>query len=463
MDYGARWSLARRQMVVLTSSLSVLAILLGLGGAWFIHGFTEQAADRVLSASVSSIVETIALEQGQITLDVPAGAFGMLEDSARDNVYYAVTAGKRLVTGYKGFPAPDPAGLAPDRISYRYATFLDQPVRIATQTRRLPRMAEPVIVQVAETLDERHAKTSSMLLGLAGLEAILILFAAILIRPAVRWGLAPLARLEAEIATREAGPFGYQPLIAERVPRELNGLVQAFNNLLARLDDAAERMRQFTADASHQMRTPLAVLKTHLALVRRQDFAQTESKRALAEVDQAVDRLERLLSQLLGLSRAENEANGLRTAHARFSLTTLAADSARELAPQAVAAGVDIRFEAQDESWVESDSGIVAEIVSNLIDNAIRYNRRGGTVIVRTVAAADHVAVEIEDDGPGIPAEYRDAVFERFFRLDRDQDLRGSGLGLPIVRSLAIACGADVTLSEPATGTGLIARLSFQR
>ncbi len=458
----SHWSLARRQLAILISSLTLAAGLLGIGGALYINGYTERSADRVLGASAHSIGETIALERGTIKLDVPVSAFEMVEDSGRDNIYYSVTVGGRLITGYQDFPAPRPQDITGDELSFRYGQYLGQPVRIALQARRLPRLREPVIVQVAETLNERKQESASMLMGLAALEIVLIVIAALLIRPAVRWGLAPLTRLHAEMAAREGGQLGYAPLGTEEVPNELRPLVLAFNKLLARLQGAAELVRRFTADASHQMRTPLATLKTHMSLVRLYDPATPQGRTALDEVDAAIERLERLLSQLIGLARAEEGSAGTSPDRlATVDLAEVAAETAREFVPLSVAEGIDIHFENAAPAHARCDPLIVSEILANLIDNAIRYNRPGGSVVVRTVVVEDMAGIEVEDDGPGIPEEQRAAVFGRFFRLDRDRAMRGSGLGLPIVRSLALACGADISLDAGRDGCGLLVRLLF--
>ncbi len=457
-----RWSLATRQLVMLATSMSVVAVLLGLGGAWYISGFAERTSDRVLRASVSSIAETIALEDGKITLEIPPGAFGMLEDAARDNVYYAVRSGGTVITGYADFPkSTTRRPLATAGTTFRYDEYLGHDVRVATQARYLPRTAEPVIVEVAETLDERRALTRAMLLRLAALEALLVIFVAVLIRPAIRWGLLPVTRLQHEIAARGPGKGANQPIEVTEVPLELRGLVSTFNLLLSRLDEAVRRVRDFTGDASHQMRTPLAALRTHLIVARRSGSDSPEGHAALHEVDLAAKRLQRLLTQLLALARSDDALVATGGRIQRFDLSAQVREAAGELAPKAVAAGIDYAVEAEEPLPILGNPMIVAEMVVNLIDNAIRYSPAGGRIAIRASAGRGHATVGIEDDGPGIPAAEREAVFGRFYRLKRDSDKEGSGLGLPIVRSLAEASGAALSLADGASGKGLLATLTF--
>lgn len=461
MWQARHWSLANRQLVLLASTLTIIALLLGFGGAWYIAGFTERTSDRVLRASASSISETIALEDGRIVLEVPPGAFGMLEDSARDNVYYVVRHGARTITGYPDFPGYRDRRLAADTTAFRYDQYLGQKVRVATQARYVPRTTEPVIVEVAETLDEREALTSAMLLRLAALEAMLVFMAAVLIRPAIRWGLLPLTMLQQKIALRGPGQPTTQAIDADEVPQELRGLITTFNLLLSRLEEATRRIRDFTGDASHQMRTPLAALRTHLLLAMRHGVDAREGQAALQEVEAASVQLQRLLTQLLALARSEDALTASAAYACVFDMSRQVREVAAEFAPKAIAAGLDIMVEADEPVHVAGNPLIAAEMLSNIVDNSIRYSNAGGVITIRCNASGQRVIVEIEDNGPGIPAAERAAVFNRFYRLKRDQQIDGSGLGLAIVKSVADASRATVELLDGANGRGLLVRLGF--
>jgi two-component system sensor histidine kinase TctE len=300
-----------------------------------------------------------------------------------------------------------------------------------------------------------------MFIQLVVLEVALIALASLLIPIGVRWGMAPLTRLRRGMDARSTADF--TPLPLADVPRELRDLVTTFNTLLTRLDTAVEGMRRFTADASHQMRTPLSILRTHIGVLKTQVEERARSE-SIADIEAATDRLQRLLIQLLALARAEGaEPSGL--ALNEIDVSATARSVAEDHAPQALRAGVDLHLllEGREPYLARSDKVLLTEMLSNLVDNAVRYNTRGGNVIIRVVGEDRQVAVEVEDDGPGIPEDERDKVFTRFYRLNRDQSRPGSGLGLSIVQVLAQILDARVELASGRENRGLRVRVIFQR
>ena len=457
-------SLTRRLLLVLLVSLTAVALLLGVGGFVLIERVAEQAGDRVLTASARAIAETLTVENGEVTLDLPASALGMLENNERDNVYYSVHVGADLLTGYADLRVPAALNAQGTQTTLlRYEQYRDRRVRIAAEVRRLPRVGAPVVVQVAETLAAREAVAQRLLLGLVVLEVLLVAVAGLLVWPAVNWSLRPVTRLRGEIDARSRATFDLTPLDETGVPADLRGLVHAFNALLSRLEKAIERMRHFTADASHQMRTPLAILRTHLAVLRQQGTTTDEGRSSLADVEQATERLQRLLVQLVALARADAAATGpagTGQADLQESLETVL----ERLESAAACAGVAINLrEKAFHHEVQGDPALVAEILFNLLDNAIRYNRAGGHVSIGVRVEGPFVHVLIDDDGPGIPHSERERAFQRFHRLPRDQQREGSGLGLAIVRALAQHLRADVELGDVPGGTGLRVVLRMRR
>lgn len=455
-------SLTSRLLRGLLGPMAGLALLLGLGGAWAIQSIVEAVNDRLLGASARSVAETLEVEDGQITLDLPPWALGMLENSARDNIYYNVYDGDRLITGYPNLPPPAVTTLSDQRTSFRYGHYRGQAVRIASEARRLPRVNNLVVVQVAETLEARHDLSHRMLVQLVLLELALLALAAFLIPIGVRWGMAPLTRLRQGMDERNAADF--TPLPLADAPGELRDLLRAFNSLLARLDSAVEGMRRFTADASHQMRTPLSILRTHLKVLRMSRIENPKALESLADIEAATDRLQRLLIQLLALARAEGAQPSGLVLH-DIDIAVAARAAAEEHAEPAMRAGIDLHLvvEGHEPFLARADDILIAEMLSNLLDNAIRYNRAGGCVTVRVIGTDERVVLEVEDDGPGIPDAERDRVFTRFYRLPRDQSRSGSGLGLSIVHVLAQSLGADVTLSAGPEGKGLKVSASLPR
>lgn len=439
-------ALRTRLLAAMVVPLLAVAIVLGIAGATLIDDVVRRGNDRVLGGALGAIAETVQVERGEVTLDFPAAAFGMLENSARDSIFYRVAVGHRPLTGYRDLPAPDIAGLSLDTPRFRYARYRGVDIRIAEMRRDLPRVNGPVVVQIAETLDYRRAVrwslTGALILG----EIALLVVAIVLIRPASAWSLRPLDGLRAAVVGRDtrAAP-DLSPLATGPLPVELRPLAAAFNNLLSRLDTATAGVRRFTADASHQMRTPLSVLKVQVALARRGEPG------ALDEIADAADRLEHLVTQLLALARADEA--GTSPPVENVSLNEVAVAVIGRLIGKAIEADVEVTLDAPgDNIVVQSHRTLLFEIVSNLLDNAIRYNRRGGLVVVTIQRRDDYAAIVVADDGPGVSEPDIARLGQRFVRLADTRTRDGSGLGLAIVLSASQRIGARVGIENTRPG-----------
>nr|WP_043603407.1 sensor histidine kinase [Novosphingobium sp. Rr 2-17] len=448
-------SLRIRLLLAMIGPLLVLAVVLGLIGWALISDVVRRTNDRVLGGALGAIAETVEVERGEVTLDLPPAAFGMLENAERDNVYYRISVGGQLLTGYAGLPAPDPAALSADTARFRYATFRGQPIRIAETRRDLPRVAAPVVVQVAETLESRTALRNQLMGALLLGECVLIGIVLLMIRPALGRSLRPLTNLREVIEKRDTRVApDFSPLAAGPLPAELQPLSRAFDRLLARLERATGATRQFTADASHQMRTPLSVLKVQIALARR------GSPDALHEIEDATDRLERLLTQLLALARAD-EAGALPPVE-QVDLKEVSQSVISRRIRQAIESGVELRLDGDEAGPVpvEGHRALLFEMLSNLVDNAIRYNQAGGCVTIGLHREPQATVMTVADTGQGIPAELRDVAMSRFTRLQGERGPPGSGLGLAIVRSIAARLGAVVELADAGPGLLVIVRFA---
>ena len=460
----ATWrpSLRRTLLTNLVAPAIVLAVVLGIGGMVLIQRVVETTHDRLLDGSVLAIAERVGVEDGELTVDLPQVALGMLESQSHDSIYYSVTYLGELITGYKDLPLSGFDRLKAGETGHRDGAYRGKPVRIGVQARQVYGRPGLVLVAVAETVQARRAVEREMLIGLAVLEAGLIGLIACLGWYAVDRGLRPLGELKQEIDARgiQGGP-NLSPLDLSRVPQEALAPALAVNSLLQRLDLAIELVRRFTADASHQMRTPLAILRTHLDLVRRLGSETPAGQSALNEVDNAINRLERLLRQLVTLARAD-EQNIAQPVVENVDLNEIAFNVLSERAPQAFARDIDVQFDRFDgRAMIAGNSLLIGELLANLIDNAIRYNRAGGMVLVRTIVEATAARVEVEDTGPGIPEAHLARVFERFYRIPMTNGPEGSGLGLAIVKALSDRLGAQIVLSPGAEGQGLRVSVSF--
>jgi len=343
-------------------------------------------------------------------------------------------------------------------------------------------------LQVAHALDERREIAAQTALRTLLPLAALIPFLGVLIWYAVGRGLLPLETMSRAVAKRQ--PDAMAPLAESRLPDELRPLAGSLNALLARLDDALNAQRRFTADAAHELRTPLAALKLQAELVERAPDATARSA-ALAALNDGVDRAAHLVEQLLAMARLEPEA--LAKSLGTCDLVALAKDAIVARAVLADRKRIDLGLARAADVPARGDAASLAMLLANLLDNAIRYTPEGGRIDVAIDDDGGHAVLSVADTGPGIPRAARERVFDRFYRGEDDavsastvrgsgpgdglgenfpadsgamappaQSTTGSGLGLSIVKRIADAHGAVITLDDnDATGSGLVVRVRF--
>lgn len=457
-------SLRRSLLVNLLVPTSALAIAFGLAGLLLINKTIESAYDRVLDGSARAIAERVAVEDGEISVDLPQVALGMLETRANDSVYYSVSYDRALVTGYLDLPRADASAIPVGTVEHFDSLYKGVPVRVAAMTQAAYGKPLPVLIEVAETTNGRTGIQRQLLLALVALEGGIIATAAVLVLLAVRRGLAPLVDLGREIDTRHLGAgTSLDRLDLGRIPIEAHPPVRAMNELFGRLEGAIQVIRDFIADASHQMKTPLASLRVHLALLQRDNRRPPADVEIVAEIEKSTRHLDRLVAQLIVMARAEQTAiaEPLHDGQAG-DLVASTGEAMSVMAPFAAAKNVELAFESDtDHAPVGAQPPILHDILTNLIDNAIRYNHEGGSVIVGIVSGDGEYAVKIADDGPGIAREHHQRVFDRFYRIPAPNRPAGSGLGLSIVRTLLQQGSGSIELAEGIGGRGLAVTVHF--
>ncbi len=313
------------------------------------------------------------------------------------------------------------------------------------------------LVQVGERYDTRE----EIAVNLARNLLVPLLFAlpllGLLVWVNVARALRPLAALGRQVARRDPGNL--LTLDAGEVPAEVMPLVRNLNRLFERVAELIANERRFTADAAHELRTPLAALKTQAQVARAAASAAART-RALDQVIAGCDRATHLVQQLLTLARLDPEESG--TKAEACDLQFLARAAVAELAPFALSRMVEIDLAESAAVQATGNAGLIATLLRNLIDNAIRYSPEGGSVHVRASGDDKSATLTVTDQGPGIPADERNKVGQRFYRVLGTEE-SGSGLGLSIVKRIAELHGASISLDGGEQGKGLSVSVTFQR
>jgi two-component system sensor histidine kinase TctE len=449
MQASLRWHLTYwliGPLLLLVTAGSFVSYRIALNAA-------TKAYDSALLDPVLAIASHLHRRGEQLELDLPSIAIEALRIDTEDRVYYQVLGpGGELIAGTARLPAP-PDRLAPEEHIFYDTRLEGERVRVAARAVK----AEPgtAIVQVAETLVKRDKLVLELLLASTAPQLLIAFAAVALLWFSIGQGLRPLDRLRDEIAARS--PRDLRPVPEQDKPQEVRPLVGALNGLLFRLNAAIESQQRFIANAAHQLRTPLAGLKTHAELARRQPSG-LELKSLLDMIAGETQRTSHLVNQLLTLARAEP---GEAASGQPVNLHEIISRDLRGWVQRAVEKNIDLGFELQD-AWVLGEPLLLRELVANLLDNALAYTEAGGSVTVRTGVRDGESVLEVEDNGPGIPESEREKVFERFYRIAATGG-EGCGLGLSIVSEIAERHSASVALSVPAEGRGTLARAVFPR
>lgn len=311
------------------------------------------------------------------------------------------------------------------------------------------------LIQVAQPMKVRNAMALAGVTRVLTPMLLLLPLLSLLIWAMVGRGLAPLKRLAGAVARRT--PTSLEPLPVQDTPEEVRPLIASLNDLLQRLDEALATQRALVADAAHELRTPLAALQLQAQLLQR---AQTEAERnsALEDLLAGVRRSTHLVGQLLTLARQDPDIAGRPLA--RVGLADLARTAVTELEPLADDRDIDLGLTRVDERVsVLGDWDALLILLRNLIDNALRYTPRGGSVDVSVTTARNLPCLEVADTGPGIPEQDRLRVFDRFYRGAGTGEA-GTGLGLSIVKAIADRHQAHIELGTSEAG-GLRVRVMF--
>lgn len=443
-----------RRLVTALAAIGVLGVIAAypLG-----KKYAALVYDRELFDNVATLAQQVDSSHGALRVNLSAaGQKWLLGDQGVDVRYRVIDLRDGKVVAGNGSLGPWARGvIGAGEPNFRDVAVGNARYRVAYTRHIVDPDDIPVLVEVGETLAKREAVSREIVAGMVLLIGTMLGAAVVLIWQGVANELAPLHALEEAAASRSSKNLA--PLDASGAPAEVRGLIGAINRMMARLGEAIESQRSFTANAAHQLRTPLAGVRLQAQMALKQE-APEAVRLNLQEIEASTMRATHVLEQLLTLSKAESREllkNG-----GRVDLADVALRVIERYLPQAIKKEIDLGYEGlQSDAVVHGSEILLSELLGNLIDNSIRYGRAGGRVTVMTARASDSIVLSVADDGPGFPAEERPRVFQRFFRTDSSAG-GGAGLGLAIVKEIAERYAAKLSL-ETVEGQGSRFVVSF--
>lgn len=426
----------------------------------------DTAYDRTLLASAKAIGELLEVggTEGQPRLrsTVPYSALEAFEADNRSRMFYRVSGFQgEMVSGFEDLPAAradaGQANVYAALVRFYDDQFRGEPVRMAVLLQPVAGEAGQgmAVIQVAETLELRHSLARHLLTQTLWQQALLLAVIALVVVLVVQLATRPVRELSARLRSRAETDLS--PLPSDGAPRELLPIVEATNAVMARLAHLLEHQKRFVRDASHQLRTPLAVLKTQVQSARRGD---TDPQQALAEIDTTVQRATELANQMLALAKVEQLRQQGDAATQRWDEIVRAV--ALDVAALIAEAQLDFEITTQPVR-VRSHEWALRELTRNLLHNAVRHTPAGGRLAVRLVADTHLVVLTVADSGPGLAPELRDRLFQPF---SAGGARAGSGLGLAICQEIVQSLGGQIELLNRQAGactTGLDAIVRLPR
>jgi two-component system, OmpR family, sensor histidine kinase TctE len=434
--------------------LAVPLMLLALCGA-LVHYFNNVApgvisSDRRLKEATNALMRRVQVADGQLTLD--ANPNGGPAPPLPDFVKYAVRDPQgHLLIGDPQIPAvamnsANAQLLAMAQIDHRSARTL---------TTRFDTRAGVVIITVADARPTaepaaRFGFMSTLLWDFVQLDITLVL-----VWVGIQIGLRPVRKLRDEIAARS--PLDLRPIVESSVPREIAPVVVKLNRLFTMLRSSVQSQQQFIANTAHQLRTPITGMQAQLDILIGEPAAQPISGR-LRTLQESVRQLAHSSNQLLSLGRADPAAN-MAAKNQSVVLSAIVGEVVAKFFDRALQSNIDLGVEVQPVS-ILADPSLLDDLLSNLVDNALKYTPAGGSITVSAGARNGSPYLAVEDNGPGIPEQERQRVRQRFYRLPNSPG-HGSGLGLAIVDEIAQLYGASMTIGPGSSGRGTKVLLQF--
>ncbi|MER1968061.1 sensor histidine kinase N-terminal domain-containing protein [Castellaniella sp. GW247-6E4] len=423
--------------------------------------------DRTLASHLRLLRHEVEQQRLHDGVRLSESARTILEGDAGQTptIWRILDANGHSLAGSADLPIPENWAYDINQIRYRNATMQHRSVRVAYVWGGRDRDGVGFLAAVAEPSEARATLQQEILTGMLTPQLIILPLAAMLAGLGLTQGLEPLSLLQEHMRKRK--PSDLSPIRDDLAPAEIAPLIAAMNNVLKRLAASLESQRRFVANAAHQLKTPLAGIRTQceLALRERDPALMSDS---LHQLQVGSQRATRLVNQLLLLARAESIDDTVPRATESLDIRELARQCTMEWVQAAMGKRIDLGFDAPEETLpVFGNRTMIREMLNNLIDNALLYTPPGGRVTVRAGGDDEHITLEVQDTGPGVSPENQARVFDRFFRV-LGNEAEGSGLGLSIVKEVAEHHQAEIHFlppgnhRDPASG-GTRIRVTFPR
>lgn len=407
--------------------------------------YATQAYDQALLRTVLALADEVIIdENNQVRIEIPEIASHLLSYNEGDRIYIRISAPDgKLVFGEADLPPPTRSPGGNQQVYYN-SQYKNEAIRAVTFG--LPESnaanAKNILITMAETTGKRDALVAEMIEEMLLPQVLMMILAAIVIELGIHFALKPMQDLRESLLQRSHRDLS--PLDTTISPLELQPLLHAMNALLSRVKAGIQQQQQFIADASHQLRTPIAGLQTQAELALRSPSPEAV-KEPLNYILRSTTRLSHLIQRLLSLARTDAASN--QHAFKPVSLTGLIYDEcARWVGPAAdKQLELEVLIEAQQDQ-VLGDALMLSEMLNNLLENAIQYTPEQGLLQIHLWQEGQHLLLQVTDSGVGIPSDQTELIFERFHRLNPNQG-NGCGLGLAIVAEIAEQHNASITVT----------------
>lgn len=430
---------------LLLTMLLVLGVSAALSYSRALH-YATQAYDQALLRTVLALADEVIIDaNNEVKIEIPEVASHLLSYNEGDRIYIRISAPNgKLVFGEANLPPPAQAPAGNQQVYYN-SHYKNEAIRAVTFG--LPESNAPnaqnILITMAETTGKRDAMVAEMVEEMLLPQVLMMILAAIVIELGIHFALKPMQDLRESLHQRSHRDLS--PLDTSASPLELQPLLQAMNALLSRVKAGIQQQQQFIADASHQLRTPIAGLQTQAELALR-SHPPAEVQEPLNYMLRSTTRLSHLIQRLLSLARTDAASSQL--VFKPVSLTSIIYDEcARWVGPASdKQIELEVLIETQQDQ-VLGDALMLSEMLNNLLENAIQYTPEQGLLRIRLWQAGKHLLLQVADSGVGIPVDQTALIFERFHRLDPNQG-NGCGLGLAIVAEIAEHHNASISVGQ---------------